>query len=47
MVRADVLARALRNTVTDDEVKVVNEIPKLGTGNVNYQELQALIDAAK
>jgi acyl-coenzyme A synthetase/AMP-(fatty) acid ligase len=29
------------------EIKVVPEIPKLGTGKVNYRELQALLAGPK
>jgi len=32
---------------TPREIKVVKEIPKLGTGKVNHRELQALMSAAK
>ena len=31
--------------LTLDEIKVVKEIPKLGTGKVNHRELQALMES--
>ena len=46
-IRDTIKAKGLTNLSVPREVKVVKEIPKLGTGKVNYQELQALIAAAK
>jgi acyl-[acyl-carrier-protein]-phospholipid O-acyltransferase/long-chain-fatty-acid--[acyl-carrier-protein] ligase len=44
-IRAAVKAKGLTNLSVPREVKVVNEIPKLGTGKVNYRELQTLIES--
>ena len=46
-IRDTIKGKGLTNLSVPLEVKVVKEIPKLGTGKVNYQELQALIAAAK
>ena len=46
-IRDALKAKGLTNLSVPREVKVVKEIPKLGTGKVNYQELQTLIAAAK
>ena len=46
-IRDTLKAKGLTNLSVPREVKVVKEIPKLGTGKVNYQELQALLAAAK
>ena len=46
-IRAAVKAKGLTNLSVPREVKVVNEIPKLGTGKVNYRELQAQLSTAK
>ncbi len=44
----DVLkARGLTNLSVPREIKVVLEIPKLGTGKVNHRELQALVSGPK
>jgi len=40
-VRAAIKARGLSNLCVPREVIVVREIPKLGTGKVNYRELEA------
>jgi acyl-[acyl-carrier-protein]-phospholipid O-acyltransferase / long-chain-fatty-acid--[acyl-carrier-protein] ligase len=42
-VRAAVKARGLSNLCVPREIKVVKEIPKLGTGKVNHRELMKLI----
>ncbi len=36
-------AKGLTNLSTPREIKVVREIPKLGTGKVDHRELQAMI----
>ena len=46
-IRDALQAKGLTNLSVPREIKVVKEIPKLGTGKVNYQELQTLIAAAK
>jgi acyl-[acyl-carrier-protein]-phospholipid O-acyltransferase/long-chain-fatty-acid--[acyl-carrier-protein] ligase len=46
-IRDAIKAKGLTNLSTPREIKVVKEIPKLGTGKVNHRELQALISAAK
>jgi acyl-[acyl-carrier-protein]-phospholipid O-acyltransferase/long-chain-fatty-acid--[acyl-carrier-protein] ligase len=43
-IRDAIKAKGLTNLSTPREIKVVQEIPKLGTGKVNHRELQALID---
>jgi len=43
-IRDIIKAKGLTNLSTPREIKVVKEIPKLGTGKVNLQELQALMD---
>lgn len=40
-IRKVIQAKGLTNLSTPRELKVVNEIPKLGTGKVNHRELQA------
>ncbi len=42
-IRAAIQAKGLTNLSTPREIKVVPEIPKLGTGKVNLRELQALL----
>jgi acyl-[acyl-carrier-protein]-phospholipid O-acyltransferase/long-chain-fatty-acid--[acyl-carrier-protein] ligase len=37
----------LTNLSVPREIKVVKEIPKLGTGKVNHRELQALMADSK
>lgn len=44
-IRAAIKAKGLTNLSTPREIKVVKEIPKLGTGKVNYRELQALMES--
>jgi acyl-[acyl-carrier-protein]-phospholipid O-acyltransferase/long-chain-fatty-acid--[acyl-carrier-protein] ligase len=44
-IRAAIKAKGLTNLSTPREIKVVKEIPKLGTGKVNHRELQALMEA--
>jgi acyl-[acyl-carrier-protein]-phospholipid O-acyltransferase/long-chain-fatty-acid--[acyl-carrier-protein] ligase len=46
-IRDAIKARGLTNLSTPREIKVVKEIPKLGTGKVNHRELQALISSSK
>ena len=46
-IRAAIAAKGLTNLSTPREIKVVPEIPKLGTGKVNFRELQTLISEAK
>ena len=42
-IRAVIRAKGLTNLSTPREIKVVPEIPKLGTGKVNLRELQTLM----
>jgi acyl-[acyl-carrier-protein]-phospholipid O-acyltransferase/long-chain-fatty-acid--[acyl-carrier-protein] ligase len=42
-IRAAVKAKGLTNLCVPREIKVVREIPKLGTGKINHRELQKLI----
>ncbi len=42
-IREAVKAKGLTNLSVPHEIKVVKEIPKLGTGKVNHRELQALM----
>jgi len=42
-IREAIKARGLTNLSVPREVKVVPEIPKLGTGKVNHRELQTLM----
>ncbi|MSU21694.1 MAG: AMP-dependent synthetase [Pedosphaera sp.] len=42
-IRAAIKAKGLTNLCVPREIKVVHEIPKLGTGKVNHRELQKLI----
>ena len=42
-IREVIRARGLSNLCAPREIKVVREIPKLGTGKVNHRELQKLI----
>ncbi len=42
-IRAAIKAKGLSNLCVPREIKVVREIPKLGTGKVNHRELQKLI----
>jgi acyl-[acyl-carrier-protein]-phospholipid O-acyltransferase/long-chain-fatty-acid--[acyl-carrier-protein] ligase len=44
-IRDAVKARGLTNLSVPREIKVVKEIPKLGTGKVNHRELQALMES--
>ncbi len=46
-IRAAIKAKGLTNLSTPREIKVVKEIPKLGTGKVNHRELQILLADAK
>jgi acyl-[acyl-carrier-protein]-phospholipid O-acyltransferase / long-chain-fatty-acid--[acyl-carrier-protein] ligase len=45
-IRAAVKAKGLTNLCVPREIKVVKEIPKLGTGKVNHRELQKLLSDA-
>ncbi len=42
-VRAAIRAKGLSNISAPREIKAVKEIPKLGTGKVNYRELEKLV----
>ena len=42
-IRAGIKAKGLSNLSTPREIKVVKEIPKLGTGKINHRELAKLI----
>ena len=44
-IRDAIKAKGLTNLSTPREIKIVKEIPKLGTGKVNYRGLQALMEA--
>ena len=46
-IRHVIQAKGLTNLSVPHEIKVIPEIPKLGTGKVNYRELQTLLAAAK
>lgn len=43
-IRSAIKARGLANLCVPREIKVVREIPKLGTGKVNHRELQKLLE---
>ncbi len=43
-IRDAIKAKGLTNLSVPREIKVVKEIPKLGTGKVNHRELQALME---
>jgi len=43
-IRDAIKAKGLTNLSVPREIKVVQEIPKLGTGKVNYRELQATME---
>ena len=43
-IRAAIKAKGLTNLCVPREIKVVHEIPKLGTGKVNHRELQKLTE---
>jgi len=45
-IREAIKAKGLTNLSVPREIKVVKEIPKLGTGKVNHRELQALMESA-
>jgi acyl-[acyl-carrier-protein]-phospholipid O-acyltransferase/long-chain-fatty-acid--[acyl-carrier-protein] ligase len=42
-LRAVIRQKGLPNIATPRELKVVREIPKLGTGKVNHRELETMI----
>ena len=44
-IREAIRAKGLSNLCLPREIKVVREIPKLGTGKVNHRELQAMLAA--
>jgi acyl-[acyl-carrier-protein]-phospholipid O-acyltransferase/long-chain-fatty-acid--[acyl-carrier-protein] ligase len=46
-IREAIKSKGLTNLSTPREIKVVPEIPKLGTGKVNHRELQALLSSSK
>lgn len=45
-VRGAIKAKGLTNLCVPREIKVVREIPKLGTGKVNHRELQKVLEAS-
>src|SRR4051812_39336123 len=45
-IRAAVKAKGLSNLCTPREIKVVSEIPKLGTGKTNHRELEKMVAAS-
>ncbi|MGA2787451.1 MAG: AMP-binding protein [Verrucomicrobiota bacterium] len=45
-IRNAIKARGLTNLSVPREIKVVKEIPKLGTGKVNHRELQAQMESS-
>ena len=45
-IRKVIRAKGLTNLCVPREVRSVREIPKLGTGKVNYRDLQKLLDTA-
>jgi acyl-[acyl-carrier-protein]-phospholipid O-acyltransferase/long-chain-fatty-acid--[acyl-carrier-protein] ligase len=45
-IRDAIKAKGLTNLSVPREIKVVKEIPKLGTGKVNHRELQTLLESA-
>jgi acyl-[acyl-carrier-protein]-phospholipid O-acyltransferase/long-chain-fatty-acid--[acyl-carrier-protein] ligase len=42
-VRAAIKAKGLSNLAVPREIKIVHEIPKLGTGKINHRELERLL----
>ena len=42
-IRAAIRARGLSNLSAPREIKVVREIPKLGTGKINHRELEKML----
>jgi acyl-[acyl-carrier-protein]-phospholipid O-acyltransferase/long-chain-fatty-acid--[acyl-carrier-protein] ligase len=46
-IRDAIKAKGLTNLSAPREIKVVPEIPKLGTGKVNYRELEAQLSGSK
>ena len=42
-IRAAIKAKGLTNLCVPREIKVVREIPKLGTGKTNHRELQKML----
>jgi len=46
-IREAIKGKGLTNLSVPREVKVVREIPKLGTGKVNHRELQTLMGEGK
>jgi len=42
-IREAVRAKGLGNLAVPREIKVIHEIPRLGTGKVNHRELQSLV----
>jgi acyl-[acyl-carrier-protein]-phospholipid O-acyltransferase/long-chain-fatty-acid--[acyl-carrier-protein] ligase len=42
-IRAALHARGLSNLAAPREIKVVHELPRLGTGKVNYRELEKIV----
>ena len=46
-IRNAIQAKGLTNLSVPHEIKVIPEIPKLGTGKIDYRELQTLLTVAK
>jgi acyl-[acyl-carrier-protein]-phospholipid O-acyltransferase/long-chain-fatty-acid--[acyl-carrier-protein] ligase len=46
-IRNVIKTKGLTNLSAPREIKVVSEIPKLGTGKINHRELQAQISTSK
>ena len=44
-IRAAIKTKGLSNLSAPREIKVVREIPKLGTGKINHRELAKLISS--
>ncbi|HTG43530.1 MAG TPA: AMP-dependent synthetase, partial [Verrucomicrobiae bacterium] len=42
-IRAAIKAKGMTNLCVPREIKIVREIPKLGTGKVNHRELEKII----
>ena len=42
-VRAAIHARGLSNLAVPREIKVLHDLPRLGTGKINHRELEKLV----
>jgi acyl-[acyl-carrier-protein]-phospholipid O-acyltransferase/long-chain-fatty-acid--[acyl-carrier-protein] ligase len=42
-VRAALRARGLSNLAVPREIKVLHDLPQLGTGKINHRELEKLV----